>query len=174
LSFWAKRGYINTKASVGSPAAKTTFLDFELDGLTSDWRLYTLEPVQLSEVVNQVPLRLKVNNLSATEAFYLDNITLKEVTDNLYLIRDSWVTPNSCEGQLGCQQYLDRQDQVNYLKSFDFVCSSTAIGCEAYLDTQNSSAYQSARDYNEGTCDASVGEIINGDCKIRNKFMCVI
>ena len=82
--------------------------------------------------------------------FYLDNITLNEIQDNVYLIKDSWNTPLVCdldfEGNvspgymLGCQAYWDRGNNVHYLKSFSRLCLEKAVGCEAMIDTQNSAS----------------------------------
>ncbi|MBU4369402.1 MAG: carbohydrate binding domain-containing protein [Nanoarchaeota archaeon] len=79
--------------------------------------------------------------------FYIDNIILKEVEDNPYLIKDSWSTPTICdqdaEGNyslgyaIGCQVYQNRAGQNRYLKSFTRLCSENVVGCEAFIDTQN-------------------------------------
>ncbi len=212
LSFWAKKGNVpgGTKADVedlfevepvtlSTPFQKlaslfgqkaqaadptdTTLLNFELDGLTSEWRLYNLGPVELDDVGTYGQTRLIINGLDGNEAFFVDNITLKEYTNNFYVIENSWQTPNSCDtpsdgAQLGCQQYLDRQNQIYNLKSFDFICSSTSIGCEAYLTTQNSTNYQSEKVYDngfggQGICNNTVGQIdADGDCIIRGEVKC--
>lgn len=180
LSFWAKKG-LGEKVSVQNITQGKTFLPFNLNGkhLTNQWQEFKLGPMELDELNgNQPELRLTISGLGADEVFYLDNFILTEYVSTFYLIKDSWSTPVSCDtpyagANLGCQQYVDRQNQTHFLKTFAKLCSSAAIGCEAYLNTQNSAAYQGEKIYNTGVCNADVGEIsVNGNCSIRGQFMC--
>jgi len=104
--------------------------------------------------------------------FYIDNIILKQVQDNPYLIKDSWQTPCECDTQgshvfystgalgcdvedyaedtmVGCQVYQNREGQNRYLKSFTRLCSESVVGCEALIDTQNFSK-PSGDTFNDG------------------------
>ena len=92
--------------------------------------------------------------------FYLDNIILNEVQDNVYLIKNSWDTPKICDTDLegnilpgyalGCQAYWDRSNSAHYLKSFSRLCPEEAVGCEAMINTQNSiSAF--SEEFNSGS-----------------------
>jgi len=73
---------------------------------------------------------------------YLDNIMLKEVSDSITVIKDSWHTPLSCNlpdvQHLGCQAYVDTNNNTYNLKSFTRLCREEAIGCAAVIDTHNS------------------------------------
>ncbi|MCX6785711.1 MAG: hypothetical protein NTZ18_02570 [Candidatus Komeilibacteria bacterium] len=179
LSFYAKKAVGDKTGDLGN-RAQLTALDFSLNaaGLSNDWLPYTLGPIELSSINDAgAILQLTINGLD-NEVFYIDNILLKETTSNFYLIKDSWLqtTPAECNSaaMLGCQQYVDRDKQNHFLKSFTGLCSSSAIGCEAYINTQNSSNYQSAKTYDTGVCNADVGTVESGDCKIRNITKCHI
>ena len=157
LSFWAKKGVGIANDVAGQLPELGDTLSFSQNGLTDDWRLYEIGPAIFNGVPgSDVQLRIQFNNLSRNEVIYLDNMTLKEYAESFYLVRNSWNTPSSCDApypgaQIGCQLYQDRQNQPYYLKSFDYLCGSTAIGCEAYLDTQNSTADQSSSSYQNNT-----------------------
>ncbi len=155
LSFWAKTDnpageVITAKFSTAVPDSQdSTLEEFATLAtnlrLTNEWRNYTLGPVFVSwdNVAN--------NSLifdSLDSKVYLDNILLKVVKDNVYVVKNSWQTPDSCnqnifgaeeEGaMLGCQAYQDLLSQTHNLKSFTNLCRSSAVGCQALIDTQNS------------------------------------
>ena len=70
--------------------------------------------------------------------FYIDNIILTETQDDVYLIKDSWVTPTEgTDAMLGCEAYKDAANKDWYLKSFTRLCRDEIVGCEAMIDTQN-------------------------------------
>ena len=95
-------------------------------------------------------LKIQGPYINEDNSFYLDNIVLNEVQDNIYLIKDSWNTPRICDIDqdgnfmhgyaVGCQAYWGRDDSLHYLKSFSRLCSEEAVGCEVMIDTQNSSS----------------------------------
>ncbi|MBU1036791.1 hypothetical protein KKF32_01995 [Patescibacteria group bacterium] len=188
LSFWAKKVDIGAgnKASMVSKSDNSKFrlvdlftkktkaqpmvtiLSFSQIGLTDEWQLYSLGPVELESVQPDSQMELTINGLTPAEGFYIDNIILQEFMSNFYVIRDSWNTPLSCDepfvgAQLGCSAYRDRQNTINYLKSFDYICSLSRVGCEAFVTTQNSSLSQAEQTY-FATCDNYVGEIGSGAC----------
>ncbi|GEM_PF-1031591 len=158
LTFWAKKGRGQKVTPQGDPAPMD-LLNFALNGvnLSGDWTLQTIGPVEfVSTGQAGAKLVLTVQNLGNDEVFYLDNVILKEFTNSFYVIKNSWNTPASCDTPyqgafLGCQAYVDRQQQPHFLKGFANLCSNAAIGCEAFLDTRNSTAYQASHDYNEQT-----------------------
>ncbi|MFC1599085.1 hypothetical protein ACFL2U_03725, partial [Patescibacteria group bacterium] len=112
--------------------------------LTTEWQNYTLGPVYVSwqDVSNN---NLVFNDLNSS--IFLDNITLKVIKDNVYVIKDSWVTPNSCDvnffggyekgAMLGCQAYYDVIGQTHYFKSFTNLCRESVVGCQLVIDTKN-------------------------------------
>jgi hypothetical protein len=157
LSFWAKSSSqsedINIKFSTAvADEDQTTLEEFaSIDNqitLTDEWQNYNLGPVLVSwsDVTD--------NRLVFTEIdtpIYLDNISLRVVRDNVYAVKNSWVTPDSCDKNifgvadpndphpmLGCQAYDDSLGQRHNLKSFTNLCRESAVGCQILIDTQNS------------------------------------
>jgi hypothetical protein len=158
-------------------------LEFSLDNLSANWNFYKLGPVEFNEAVSpSAVLKISALNLTDTneysEIFFIDNVILKEVTGNFYVVADSWQTPTQCDAPyegaaLGCQQYVDRDNQTAFLKSFSVCSSAEAIGCEAFIDTQNSSYSQNWQNFNTGVCDiTTVGEQRGDSCYLRGEAMC--
>ncbi len=134
----------------------------------NEWKMYTVNLAALDhEVTDQEALII-----SASGGLLLDDITLTEVTDRFYLIKDSWVTPDSCyydtanqyQGvnyNLGCGAYTNRANATSYLRNFSHLCSDSSAGCELMALTNNSSD-PGVQTFNEsGTannqCDGSDG-----------------
>lgn len=74
---------------------------------------------------------------------YFDNIVLREISDAVGVIKNSWQTPAVCDQpydgyHLGCQTYVDTNSKAFNLKSFNRLCREEAIGCAAVIDTHNS------------------------------------
>ncbi|MFA5124541.1 MAG: hypothetical protein WC473_01775 [Patescibacteria group bacterium] len=136
--------------------------------LTEEWKRYELGPLFVTwEPGDGNYLEFSMPN---GQVVYLDNIILKEITNQVYAIENSWFTPLSCDNKLddpdgnkaktegvcqdtqsgrcsigemlGCAGYLDRKNKVSYLRSFASLCRPEAAGCEALIDTFNSSAPQ--------------------------------
>ena len=154
----------------------TSRIDVSFDSLSTvsktglnpgDWQEVKLGPFYFDVEPDQAE-SLTIENSS----FYLDNIILKEVQDNPYLIKDSWQTSCECDtlanhgdfstgalgcssedvaedSMVGCQVYQDREGQNRYLKSFSRLCSESVIGCESLIDTQNS-AWALSQTFNPG------------------------
>jgi len=154
LSFWAKAENEGEKISIRFSTAvsdnndntkeefATTLNQVEL---TTDWQNYTLGPVYVSWP-NTADNTLIFDEIDG--GVYLDNILLKSVRDTVYVIKHSWVTPQSCNediygnsqpfAMLGCQAYDDNSGQRHNLKSFSNLCREKAVGCELLIDTKNS------------------------------------
>ena len=118
-AIWQKlAGWFGSPVKADEPGA--ALFNFRLTaGVTTEWQTYTVGPLEPVEAENLVKVLLTVDNLDANEALYLDNIILKEYIDNFYVVQNSWNTPESCTPtMLGCQDYTDRQGEVQPLKSF--------------------------------------------------------
>jgi len=155
LSFWAKGTGDMSIAFSGAPAGSEFTTNLHL---TSDWKRYTLGPVFVtwdSEPKETLDFAT-MNNLFLP--FFIDNVQLTEVKENIYVIAGSWKTPESCDQTsagdpwpqyaLGCEAYTATGGTYN-LKSFSGLCREEAIGCEAMIDTQNSNN-PLAEDFNIG------------------------
>jgi len=142
LSFWAKS---TAGATVeGIYINGTTINEFDLGGgitFGDEWNRYEVSLNNFIEPTSFGGLAINVGSAS----FYIDNIILTETQDDLYLIRDSWQTPASCEAvvdgrdMIGCEAYQDVARQNWYLRSFTKLCYDEVVGCEAMVDTYNNS-----------------------------------
>lgn len=167
LSFWAKGPISNlvilfTSASSASlDGSEIYFSSFDSPRVTlaTEWRYYNLGPVYFDrppaedEFLRFIALqagRTGVENMMPMSNTYFDNIILKEVVENIYLIKNSWYIPRSCDmtingaplpqAMVGCQEYKDRKNITRYLKSFTRLCGENMVGCEAFINTQNSNS----------------------------------
>ncbi len=99
-----------------------------------EWHSYTLGPLVMPrDAEPSIAL-----GLITTNEVYIDDLTLTEINDSVYLISNS--VPSCADADLGCAAYKDKAGQSQYLKSFSRICSADVVGCEALIDTQNSSA----------------------------------
>ncbi|MEA2089058.1 MAG: hypothetical protein U9O55_04465 [Patescibacteria group bacterium] len=156
LSFWAKgNGDLTVKFS--SALAGDEFASSNIT-LSPDWLRYSLGPVFINwDMDTDDPVLLagtqileSLEILGFSDTSYIDNIILKEVRDDLFLIKpDLWNIPLECnqnyngnlspQYMLGCKEYKSKIDkEIVYLKSFDHLCGSDIIGCEALINTFNS------------------------------------
>lgn len=169
LSWWMK-----SSVSMGTEAQPGAFWYLEADGLGggpagiallstpgdsalqiipgNNWNYYTitqnvtsLDPTRYN--LNSVRLRFVSTRNAANENgdIYLDNVLFKEVAGNVYVVRNSWQTPASCDApylgyHLGCQTYTDTNRVKYNLRSFHNLCRQEAIGCMAVIDTHNSNS----------------------------------
>ncbi len=131
----------------GSPVQSAT-----VDNDISDWRLITIGPLYLKNLPSgKITLTISATTglAGASEhSFFIDNILLREVQESIYLIKDSWTTPQVCdrnnEGQyvpgfmLHCKEYRDRFGKAHYLKEFTRLCQESVIGCQVLIETKNS------------------------------------
>ena len=145
LSFWAKHN---------APSASVVdILDIRLGGtdfinaagtdIHDYWKLYLFDLREFTVADDNLDTILL--QITAQDNFYIDNIILTETQDSFYLIKDSWRTPESCDGDapasgamLGCEQYRDARNNNIYLKSFAKLCRDELVGCEAMVDIKNS------------------------------------
>jgi len=154
ISFWAKAETEGEKLEVKFSTAQTDNNDSTIEEfastanqieLTREWKSYNLGPVLVSWP-GVADTELVFGEIDG--GIYLDNITLKAIRDHVYVVKDSWDTPYSCNqdifgndeplAMLGCQAYDDLSGQRHNLKSFTNLCRESAIGCHILIDTKNS------------------------------------
>ena len=146
--FWAK-GQGKVGVSLGSGKSGTTSVELSKEpiAVNSDWRRFEVSSAPLpwsdSETAKIVFTRENGN------VIYLENILVKEQADMVYAVKDSWVTPLSCDatpddnipGQaLNCRSYKPKS-QVNsqpvFLTGFTNLCRAQSAGCQKFVTTQN-------------------------------------
>lgn len=113
------------------------------------WQLYRFN---LEEIVAGVGME-EFLAITADGDFYLDNLTINEMSDRYYLIKGSSQVPDVCsydnfdqyrgaDYNLGCRQYSDRFGVTHNLKSFSKICEAGSVGCEMMVDTGNYTPYE--------------------------------
>jgi hypothetical protein len=202
LDFWAKGssdlyvtfaedGGTGTQYDMVDAPTVVTSVDggtaLELDG---SWRLYSLGPFDTSSLEDfDENAVLRFATITKKE-FYIDNIVLKQVEENVTVIKDSWVVPSTCDQTpaevdsdqyyLGCEAYSDQNGSDVELYQFSDVCSEEVIGCEGFYDTSDSeSVYQqvfNARCAFDSDGDITTEETVDSilDCEIDGVEYCTI
>lgn len=158
LTFWAKG---TGDLTVGFSSAgdhsftfnRTTNAEAPI-ALGTEWRPFQVGPVLIARPPASNPadptkdeqLAFGLNGSFA----YFDNVSLQEISDDVYLVKDSWKTPAACDQtpagdpspqyMLGCRAYTNRLQAQVTLKSFDRICRAEAVGCEALYDTHHSAS----------------------------------
>lgn len=115
----------------------------------SEWQVYEFNLPNFNNLAGDYGVDVnEILGIVANGSFYIDDIELIEISDRYYVVSDSWQTPNVCyydvqdnyKGptyNLGCDQYVDREDDVYYLHSFSKLCQESAVGCELVIETDN-------------------------------------
>lgn len=141
--------------------------------LNTDWNYYTVGPVSINWPDDGKKFTLVNDSSGANSTFYVDSVKLEEVDNNLFLIQNSWFTPQTCEtnpplsygiaseSMLGCRQYRDREGASHYLKSFTRLCDEERIGCRSLVDVWNSDSVLNGQ-YNLNVCQGGSND--RGNC----------
>ena len=120
--------------------------------LRNDWQRYSLGPV----LVDWDPAEDETLIFSGLgDPTFIDDFELREINENIFLISDSWVTPEVCDQdssgapfprfQLNCSEYRTTHGESVTLTGFDRLCSEAAVGCRAVIDTRNSVSLEEER-----------------------------
>mgnify|MGYP001591514643 FL=1 len=152
LTFWAK-GTGDLTARLNRMQGASFTLD-RVSGtekpisLTTEWKPYQVGPIELASAPASDEHVVIERLGGGSPLMYLDNIELRELTENIFLIDGSWETPASCDEtpagdaapqyMLGCRAYSDKDRIRAHFKSFEKLCRPEAVGCEALYDTRNS------------------------------------
>jgi len=144
LSWWMKANANVNVLQIRFKDAVITNLVTTLNNIEGgSWESYRINvPASAISGLNLSEARMEFV-ITGADQVYFDNVSLKEVNENLYLVKDSWNTPLSCDNpylgyHLGCQAYTDLNGNHYNLRSFDSLCRQEAIGCTTVIDTHNS------------------------------------
>jgi hypothetical protein len=200
VEFWAKGSgnlYV-TFVENGSPGITRDMVDPENNTssspdsltLTGAWRLYSLGPLDTSSFEDFDENAVLRFTTTEGEQFYIDNLSLKQVEENITIIKDSWVVPSTCDANLsdenpgqylGCEAYDDKDGNEVNLYQFSDLCSEDSVGCEGFYHTYNSeSPYQEIYNarcvYSNVDKDLTDGEIVttNTPCVVDGRTYCTI
>jgi hypothetical protein len=150
--------FMNVNVWLGANKVQSSRLGGFVTG-TTQWNQYKVGPLLLpANATEPYNLIIEVGASSAKPdqlSLFIDNLVIRQLKDSSFLVKNSWVTPNTCEtnppldggsagrSMLGCKAYTVTGDTTNtqqYLTGFARLCSQEKIGCEAVIDTQNSTA----------------------------------
>jgi hypothetical protein len=152
LSFWAKgSGDLDAGFNVEASASKVEMdHSFGQVELATNWQEFKVGPLAMTEEEYEGFGEGSTLVFYPSDTAYIDNITLREGEDNITIIKDSWVTPASCDETpdgaaspqyyLGCQEYLDQDGDSTNLKSFSKLCDEDKVGCEDFFMTEESTS----------------------------------
>ena len=165
----------------GNGAARSITQDTPVN-LNENWRQYTVGPLDSSEfsgIDENAVLRIAPAGSDPSDLFYIDNLELTQSDQIVPLIKDSWVTPATCDQApngteapqyyLGCEAYTDQTGEDENLYQFSRLCSEEVVGCGAFYDTQNTESpygqtYNARCATTDGTAVSSGTEcIVNGE-----------
>ncbi len=142
------------------PSSPTVELSFGSVDLDEGWQQYTLGPLIMDADTYESFGDGTSLVFATTDTAYIDNIVLREGEESITVIKDSWVTPASCDESpdgtdspqyyLGCQEYTTQDGETAYLKSFSSLCDEDEVGCAAYFQTHESETPQAR--INNATC----------------------
>jgi hypothetical protein len=160
--------------------------------LNSSWKVYEFGPLDTSggSFADFNKDSSLVFYTDAGKEFFIDNITLKQVEENITIIKDTWVVPSSCDQTeegilspqkfLGCEAYSDQNSITSNLYQFSSLCSEKVVGCEGFYNTQNSESeyiqVNNARCVYSSDSDLADGDVVtkNTACEIFGKEYCTI
>lgn len=128
--------------------------------VTPEWQYYTVGPFTAADKIQDYSRLRFIGSIMNTAAelgdfqYYIDNVEIKQVYNYVYVAKNSWKTPESCDTNpwavggaifapqymLGCERYTDSYGRHHNLKSFTNLCREEAIGCEALINTFNSTS----------------------------------
>jgi len=139
VSFWVKgegdyQIYFDNQSKKLYPKNEENIL--EKNALANQWQELKFDAIYVpSEFAITENTELVIEG---PNNFYIDNISLTKIQNNLYLIKNSWYTPIECTSEtIGCEGYQDRAGQTHYLHSFASLCDENEVGCQALIKTQN-------------------------------------
>lgn len=148
VTFWAKGTGPNSVVRMESADGQFN-KDFGQVGISDTWNFYQLGPLELASGVNGniVTTSFKLAwILGNNGSIFLDNVNLVEVTQDIYLKKNSIKISPLCDDNaddnlpgaaLGCKAYTNASGNTINLTGFSFLCRNNAINCTAVLDTQN-------------------------------------
>ncbi|HQF57028.1 MAG TPA: hypothetical protein PK831_00790 [Candidatus Magasanikbacteria bacterium] len=168
LSFWARGNTQkltislndNNNRIIGNFTFDKISNSFKEVSVGTEWKYYKLGPIQLDGVKEEMSLVFASSNID-NNIYYIDNLALTKLSDQTYLIKDSWKknydgigitdVPYVCDQNpddaypgeaLGCRAYKDittpnLSDNTFYATGFEKLCREDAVGCTAMYDTYN-------------------------------------
>ncbi len=139
----------------GNPLTVTPTYSSSITPPGPEWHTYSFGLLTLTRDPTSLTLGLTVDGGDA----FVDNVTLTEINDSLYLV--SSTVPACPASEVGCAAYTDRDGNTVNLKSFSRICSEQAVNCEALIDTHNSTSPDAETIKNISTPADNVVQVVN-------------
>lgn len=160
-SFRSGLGRLFSRLGVTPASAQPSTVNLSFDGgaatVTGDWQMLQLGPVSTTTLAEAMTFDVTLQLGPGMRSAFFDNVLLKEVTSDTFVVQDSWNTPQACDNppglpngtdaeprtelgaMVGCSAYRVGTRQVT-LRSFNRLCAERNVGCQAFMDTANSSS----------------------------------
>ncbi|MBI2474979.1 hypothetical protein HYV69_00975 [Candidatus Uhrbacteria bacterium] len=192
VQFWAK-GNGNLQASIVEYGGQQNSVSHDFGGsiaLTGNWKVYSLGPFDSSQYSGIEKNSILAFQTDTGKEFFIDNLILKQVEENITIVKDSWVVPSTCDTSpngavtpqyyLGCEAYSDKDGKASNLYQFSNLCSEAVVGCEAFNKTfESDSAYSQV--FNARCVQGTAGDLakpsfvnLNTACVVDGKTYCTI
>lgn len=161
-------GLTRTPAPVRTIGGNPVIAEFTFDAvqrvptrltLGGGWREYRLGPVALADdpgaEARLVFEREGIVGGPSAGRYFIDQVRLTAVQDEVSLVKNSWRTsegynvPLVCDANpndsypgaaLGCREYRDSDNQRIFTAGFEALCREKAVGCMPLYDTRNTVA----------------------------------
>lgn len=150
--FWVKgQGAVDVKLSDG--AGTTVVLNASPIKLSVEWRRFEVSSAPLAKAATAGKLIFANNDKNGV--MFLDNILVREETDAVYVVKNSWKTPLTCDPDpvdnvpgpaLNCSEYskgvatgTPAENPKVYLSGFQNICRERSAGCAKFVNTYNTS-----------------------------------
>ncbi|MCX6781028.1 MAG: hypothetical protein NT003_02850 [Candidatus Magasanikbacteria bacterium] len=148
IVFWAKgTGGVNVSFFSSSQTPNTVQLNADAVTVSPEWRRF-----EVSTAVNpwsDGAANLIFQPVGNAPNIFIDNIVVKEQADVVYVVKNSWKTPLTCDPTpndsipgpaLNCHQYTPQSTSGAtevYLTGFTGLCRAEVAGCKQFVNTQN-------------------------------------
>lgn len=153
LSFWAKG---NSRLDIKFLGATSSDKEFSSatkspTNLSFDWRYFSLGPVYVDWDVLGGGETLRISAVGGTTSVYIDNIVLREIQSYIYVVKNSWNTPASCDRSFAVDTSIVDQgscvaaggswstDRTECILSA--LLPQAQLGCASYYDRANGLHY---------------------------------
>lgn len=153
LSFWAKGNSRLDINFLGAPSSGKEFSSATKSptNLSFDWRYFSLGPVYVDWSIAAGGETLRISAVGGTTPVYIDNVILREVQSYIYVVKNSWVTPVSCDRSFAVDTTITDQgtcassggswnsDRGECILSA--LLPQAQLGCASYYDRANGLHY---------------------------------
>lgn len=146
VNFWVKAS--SPVMMVLNAAQETGGTDPKVVGtvrVTGEWQRVSLG--LFSGAGTNTRLRWNVSGGNTAASVFMDEITVQQLRDVVFVRKNTWNTPAQCDqtaygipepqAMLGCREYRNRGGELVNVRQFSQLCRPAAVGCREFVDTRN-------------------------------------